>query len=90
MALALALASKTHGLGLGLGLEPAGLEPIPADKPGNACQRVKGTDRQLKSDTLIYNTGFCCATERSQASYDFISRSLIRHHGRDRGGGRRD
>ena len=45
---------------------------------------------QLKSDTLIYNTGFCGATERSQASYDFISRSLIRHHGRDRGGGRRD
>jgi len=40
--------------------------------------------------TLIYNTGFCGATERSQASYDFISRSLNRQHGRDRGGGRRD
>ena len=53
----------------------------------NARQRVKGTDRQLKSDTLIYNTGG--ATERSQASYDFISR-LIRQHSRDRGGGRRD
>jgi len=24
----------------------------------NACQRVKWTDRQLKSDTVIYNTGF--------------------------------
>ena len=56
----------------------------------NACQRVKGTDRQLKSDTLIYNTGLCGATERSQASYDFIRRSLIRQHGRDHGGGRRD
>jgi len=56
----------------------------------NACQHVKGTDRQLKSDTLIYNTGFCGATERSQASYHFISRSLIRQHGRDRAGGRRD
>jgi len=56
----------------------------------NACQRVKGTDRQLKSDTLIYNTGICGAMEQSQESYDFINRSLIRQHGRDRGGGRRD
>jgi len=60
------------------------------DKPGKRMPACQGTDRQLKSDTLIYNTGFCGATERSQASYDFISRSLIRQHGRDRGGGRRD
>ena len=57
---------------------------------GQTHASVKGTDRQLKSDTLIYNTGFCGATERSQASYDFISRSLMRQHGRDRRGGRRD
>jgi len=30
---------------------------------------------------------FYGATERSQVSYDFISRSLIMRHGRDRGGG---
>jgi len=54
----------------------------------NARQRVKGADRQLKSDMPILQHWL--ATERSQASYNFISRSLIRQHGRDRGSGRRD
>jgi len=55
----------------------------------NARQRVKGADRQLKSDTTILQHWL--AKERSRASYDFISRSLIRQQSRrDRGGGRRD
>ena len=57
------------------------------DKPGKrmpACQRDRPAVEIWHADLQHWLSRCNGATERSQASYDFISRSLITQHGRDR------